>query len=275
MTSMHRPNRKQRRRAVQRPRTVALRRDLEPAEQLAIAAGVSLELSDEQIDEACETLFYEPERTELADMVEARVLELLHLSGCADPQAETALEERKGREFFARVAAMGKPAQWALSMAQKPIAALSTLILAVVLFLWPSVAKASERVSAPLDGAHKIQRRNNRPRRRRYFGRLNQAAYHPPRGWTRSSRKSAGSPRLFTSSRSSEIGYGRELESCNNRARSSKSSSSGGAAAFTSGGFPRVTPTSRFSVATERSRARRTVSGGAFRKMTTPTRVGA
>jgi hypothetical protein len=228
---------------------------LEPAEQLAVAAAISLELSSEQIDEACETLFYEPERTELADMVEARVIELLQLSGYGDQPARTALEQRKGREFFSRVAAMGKPAKSALQMAEKPIAALLALVVALVLLLLPSSAAAAEARGAALRMAHKIQRRNSRW----LLGSLGGFSYHfRRRGWIQSKNYYAILRRRSLSVRGSAIGCASERVSCRSRESGSRSFSSGERGASASASSRTVIRTLRSSVAMERSNSRRT-----------------
>lgn len=95
---------------------------LDVAERLAVLAAVSLGLSDDEVDRACETLFHESQRTELADSVEARVLELLRLAGVDDPEARTALQLRRGLDFFDHVARSGKPAAAFLSRAKKCLA---------------------------------------------------------------------------------------------------------------------------------------------------------
>jgi hypothetical protein len=93
-----------------------------PLARLALIAGDSLALSDEQLTDAMNALsgFNAPD--ELADVLHARLLELVELlSGLpafANVQvtAERAqLEQRRGAGFVQRVAAMGTPAAAALS----------------------------------------------------------------------------------------------------------------------------------------------------------------
>jgi hypothetical protein len=234
-----------------------------PMGRVGIIAGISLGLSDDQTTDALNALAgFRPDDATTGTMY-ARMLELVDLArndgaGDAlqtdlDTTTERAkLERRFGAGFTKRVAAMGSPA---VSM----LAALRSLLLLAMLLLWPSTAKAaSQELAGAYSNAHKIQRRNRRLAARRKVGPSNQAAYYHPWGWIQSSRKSAGLRRLFTSCRSFETGSGRERGSSKSRARSSILSWFGARVASTWGGSPRVTRTSRFNVATERSKAHHT-----------------
>jgi hypothetical protein len=235
-----------------------------PLARVGMLAGISLGLSDEQSTDALNALagFRQGDGTSAAMF--ARMLELVDLArndgsgdslGELDTAAERAKLERSfGAGFTKRVAAMGKPAASMLG-------ALRSLLVVFALLLWPTNSKASAIPSPGTDGnAHKIQRRNSRRRGRRKVGQPNHLAYSHPRGWIQSSRKSAGLRRLFTSFRSFATGCGCERANSANRARSSRLSWFGAHDASTSGGSPRVTRTSRFNVATERSKAHLTES---------------
>lgn len=240
-----------------------------PMGRVGMLAGISLGLSDEQATDALNALAGFRATDPTAGALFARMLELVDLArreGIDDglpAELNTAAERAKldrsfGAGFAKHVAAIGQPASAMLS-------ALRTLLLLLALLLWATPGNAALRGGALVRGAHKIQRRN-RDRRRRNVGPVNQPAYHHRRGWIRSSRKSAGSLRLSSSSPSFETGYECEPTSSGNRAKSSKSSWSGGAVASTSAACPRVIPISRLSVATVRSRALHTASAGAFEK---------
>jgi hypothetical protein len=120
-----------------------------PLARLALIAGDSLALSDEQLTDAMNALSGHDEPGELADVLQARLLELVELlrgvPEFANVQvtAERArLERRRGAGFIQRVAGMGKSAAQAL-------AAFSLIALVTVLFT-PSTALAS------VLGSHKI-----------------------------------------------------------------------------------------------------------------------
>lgn len=237
-----------------------------PMGRVGMVAGISLGLSDEQATDALNALAGFRPVDATAGSLFARMLELVDLArreGIDDglpPDLNTAAERAKldrsfGAGFVKRVTSVGQPAASMLG-------ALRSLLLLLAVLMWPSNGTAAPSSGALVQMAHKIQRRN-----RRFFGRHRGNHYHSaPWGWIRSSRKSVASRRRSTSAWSSETGSGCELESCKNAAKSSKSSSFGGADAFTLGSFPRVTPTSRSSVATGRSRARRTDRAEAFAK---------
>lgn len=248
--------------AVQRPREDD--DGTPPMGRVGIVAGISLGLSDEQTTDALNALAgFRPGDSTSAAMF-ARMLELVDLakldgSGAELPDLDTVAERAKlersfGAGFVKRVAAMGSPAS---SM----LAALRSMLLVAIVLLWPATSKASANVLAEtVRNAHKMQRRNRRRDRVRNFADTSNALYHHPRGWIRSSRKSAGSARHSTYFRSSATGCARELASCRSRARSTRSCWFGDVVASTSAGCPRVIPTSRFNVATVRSKAHHTAA---------------
>ena len=229
--------------------------------KLALLAGRSLGLTDEQSSEAIENLgsFPESEPNELADMVLARLLEMVELvrsratgpselqQACATiklPSGRVELERRNGSGFVTRVAAMGRPA----------VAALVSVGLAVLLMLWPSAAKAAqgERVFA-LRNAHKIQRRNSAG----LLAFVRKFTDHfLRRGWIRLKKYYATSPRRSLSRRRFAIGCAAERVNSRRRGRRSKSSWCGGSAAFVSGDCLAPSPTSQLSAPTARSRGR-------------------
>lgn len=249
----------------QQRRSLMRTEEMPALSQLALLAGRSLGLSDEQSAEAIENLgsFPASEPNELADTVLARLLEMVELvrnretgpsdlqQACAAielPTGRVELERRNGSGFVTRVAAMGKPA----------LVALASVGLALLLALWPSSAKAaSAKLFSSLRSAHKIQRRN-------FAGLLafvRKIADHFRRaGWIRSKKSYGISQRHSQSYRASKIGFGYERRSFVRAARRSKSSWSGGSAAFVSGDCPALSPTSRLNVPTARSSARRGAS---------------
>jgi len=237
-----------------------------PMARVGMVAGISLGLSDEQSADALNALagFRQGDGTSAAMF--ARMLELVDLarldgSGDGLPELDTTaerakLERRFGVGFVKRVAAMGQPAASMLG-------ALRGLLIAVLLMLWPAKASANE-LAETVRSAHKIQRRNRGRRRAgrrvRNFADTSFSPYHHPGGWTRSNRKYADSPLRSTFFRSSETGCGCVRASSKSRAKSSTSSWFGVLDASTLESFPRVTPTSRFNGATERSKARLTAA---------------
>ncbi len=93
-----------------------------PLARLALIAGDSLALSDNELTDAMNALSSRDERDELADVLHARLLELVELlrglPEFANVQvtAERArLEQRRGAGFVQRVRAMGQPAEEALT----------------------------------------------------------------------------------------------------------------------------------------------------------------
>jgi len=110
-------------RKTRRARRVSSETDqLTPLARLALIAGDSLALSDSELTDAMNALSGYAEPGELADVLHARLLELVellrNLPEFADVQvtAERAqLEKRRGVGFVQRVAGMGTPAADALS----------------------------------------------------------------------------------------------------------------------------------------------------------------
>lgn len=93
-----------------------------PLARLALIAGESLALNDEQLSDAMNALSGYGEPGELADVLHARLLELVELLGGlpefagVQVAAERArLEQRRGAGFVQRVSRMGTPAAAALS----------------------------------------------------------------------------------------------------------------------------------------------------------------
>jgi len=258
MAGLRRLNRKQRRAGAQL---------LDGSRAYIRAAAESLGFSDEELAEA------QSGHGESADVLMARVFELLelehgHTTEACD-QARAEMEERRGAGFVKRVQRMGKPAAAALR------ALLMTLTL-FVLSLIPSRAEAGVAKLATLRNAHKIQRRNRRTTRTRirsrwffrYFADGALTPYHHPRGWIQSSRSSGGFALLSSSFRSSATGSERAGASSKSRAKSSRSSWFGGVDASALVTCPRVTRTSRSSVATVRSKPVRSCrsSAGALQR---------
>lgn len=221
------PNRKARRQRLQ----VVER--LPPMAELAIAAGDSLELSDEEITDALNALSGFTPPGELSDTLQARLLELAELvqarSEAPEPlrlacasldlvEARAELERRRGRGFVARVAAMGRPAA----------VALAGLLAAVVVLLLPSSAAALPASGADLISSHNV----SRTRRRLSAAALNFARccklHHARlerrgRGWTQTRGSYARSGQRSTSFRSFAIGCARERATYDGSARISRS----------------------------------------------------
>lgn len=172
--------------------------------RLIQVAGKSLGLTDEQIAAAAD------EPSETADMLEARVLELLeHLHGRMNEhgnEARARLEQRRGAGFIKRVAAMGLPVAKVLA----------TFALFVALLV-------GSRPSAALS-LHNVSPRKWRPRRRLH--------YRNRWRWG----QSRGSSDNFTPRSSSHsalrIGCARARTSSSARVGSSKSFFAGGGGGF-------------------------------------------
>lgn len=229
-------------------------------------AEKSLELSEQQIEAA------QDGKNETADMLQARVFELLELvHGVSDPateQARAEIEERRGGGFLNRVAAMGRPAAEALAeldqaqleqqrKASGLLRAAWGLLFAALLLLSPSAAKAASAAAAALHKAHKIQRRNFA----RLLPKLRGKAHHfRRRGWIRSKKSYATLQPRFTFSQRFAVGYARAPVSCESRASSSKSSWFGANDAFALGVYRVPIPTSQSSAPTGRSNVRRGAS---------------
>lgn len=240
-----------------------------PLARLGMLAGISLGLSDEQSADALNALAGDRQSDGTSAAMFARMLELVDLAraegaGATLPDIDTAAERAKlersfGAGFVKRVSGMGRPAASMLF-------ALKSLVLLLVVLLWPAAAHASPAAAA-CENAHKIQSRNRRRARRRPAARRvrnvadgEDAPYHHPWGWTRSKRKYGNSPPLSSYFRSSATGCACERVSSRSRARRSISSWFGDAGASKSGVFPRETRTSRSNAATARSKAHRTAS---------------
>lgn len=251
------PNRKARRQRLQ----VVER--LPPMAELAIVAGESLELSDQDLTDALNALSGFTAPDERSDVLQARLLELAELVQARDDapaalrlacasldlvEARAELERRRGVGFVARVAAMGKSAA----------AALSGVLLVLLVWLWPSSAAAAPLLAAHPESSHNVSRM-----RRRFFALAlrNSAlwgAYQVAFRWIRSRGKSGSSLRHSTCFRASVTGSGRARESSRAKARSSRSSWFGGAARSVSAPCPTAIRTSRSSAQTVRSSVRRT-----------------
>lgn len=220
------PNRKARRQRLQ----VVER--LPPMAELAILAGDSLELSDQQITDALNSLSGFTPTDELSDVLQARLLELAELVQARDDapaplrdacasldlvEARTQLERRRGAGFVARVAAMGKSAA----------AALAGVLLGLLFLLLPSSAAASPLLAVDAVSSHNV----NRTRRRLFALALRNSALwgnvSGPLRWIRSNGKSGNFLQHSTYFQVSETGYGRERRSSRETGRSSRSSWSG------------------------------------------------
>lgn len=93
-----------------------------PIARLALIAGDSLALNDEQLTEAMNALSGFEEPDELADVLHARLLEMVELlsdlpefAGIEIGRTRQTLEQRRGAGFVQRVSALGTPAAAALS----------------------------------------------------------------------------------------------------------------------------------------------------------------
>ena len=183
--------------------------------------------------------------SEDADMLHARVLELLELgygglsAGTERTRAE--IQGRRGAAFFVRVAAMGRPAAAVLT-------ALRAVLLVLLVLVWPALAHADLRVAALLSEAHKIQRRNLAPWRKR--------AYHF-RPWTRRRRSFATSRRRSSCRSGFEIGCERGRGKNDSKGLTSRLSWSGGVDGSASATCPEAIRISRSSWPTARSSSRR------------------
>lgn len=262
------PNRKARRQRLQ----VVER--LPPMAELAIVAGESLELSDQDLTDALNALSGFTPPGELSDRLQARLLELAELvqarSDAPEPlrlacssldlvEARAELERRNGAGFVARVARMGKSAA----------AALAGVLLALLVWLFPSSAFAATaappKLAAGAESSHNVSRRKRRRSRHaracrgskrlaRALQTVTELQIFTPAGgqtrccsnefdqtlvvwlrWTLSSGRSGSSLPRFSSSHSSETGSGRERASFVKRERSLRSCWCGGAGASTSG----------------------------------------
>jgi len=251
------PNRKARRRAALQPVD-----PMPPMAELAIVAGDSLELSDDEITDALNALSGFTPPGELSDTLQARLLELAELVqgrddapaplrlACASldlAEARAQLERRRGVGFVARVAAMGKPAA----------AALAGMLLALLVWLLPSSAAAAPPYLATAAfSSHNV----SRTRRRLFALALRNSALwgtvSGPFRWIRSNAKSGNSLRPSTYFRASVTGFAHARRSSRAKAKTSRSSWSGGVDTSASEQCRTAIRTSRSSARTARSSAR-------------------
>ena len=94
-----------------------------PLEQLYVAAGASLSLTNAEVADAMLALVDDGDPGEVADILHARALEMLELlPGIPEPvvvgieRARRQIELRRGAGFLVRAAAMGRPAAEVLNV---------------------------------------------------------------------------------------------------------------------------------------------------------------
>lgn len=169
--------------------------------RVVATAGVTLGLTEEQVHAGVGAIRGEQPHTETSDALLARTLALCVLSGNPPRDLEalqTELEARNGAGFSRRVAAMGTPtASLPDAIFAKVRRILAAALVAMLMLLAPSGAKAAERSASEPPVARIRYSRVNFGRRRRH-------GYSNPRGWTRS-RKNCGISRRPSRSRSSSV----------------------------------------------------------------------
>lgn len=113
---------RQPRKARRARRAVSELSGMPPLARLALIAGDSLALNDQQLTVAMNALSGFEEPDELADVLHARLLEMVELlgdlpefAGIEIASARSTLERRRGAGFVQRVAGMGTPAAAALT----------------------------------------------------------------------------------------------------------------------------------------------------------------